>query len=218
MIKTGLEKLDKILGGGIKNGTITDIFGASATGKTQLVLQIITNSLLQGGSIFYQDTTGAFRPERLIDLLISRGFDSSFLDKVTVGRITNTSEQFYNISKIKEPNNFSLIVIDNISDLFSFEYSKEEQILEKTTQFAKYMKELSKITSEKKIPIIIVNMIRKSGENEQENLDSVVSLFTHIKIKLVKKSSNYEGEVFFTPLRKNQFNYKITKEGLFDST
>jgi DNA repair protein RAD51 len=218
MIKTGLEKLDSILGGGIKNGTITDIFGASSTGKTQLALQIMTNSLLQGDSIFYQDTTGTFRPERLVDLLKSKGSDSSFLDKVTVGRITNTSEQLYSISKIKESNNFSLVVVDNVSDLFSFEYSKEEQIRDKTTQFAKYMKELSKITSDKKIPIIIVNMIRKVGESEQENLDSVVSLFTHIKIKLVKKSANYEGEVFFTPLRKNQFNYKITKNGLIDST
>ncbi|WP_420888034.1 hypothetical protein [Candidatus Nitrosotenuis chungbukensis] len=35
MISTGLKRLDDLLGGGIKNGIITDIFGASSTGKTR---------------------------------------------------------------------------------------------------------------------------------------------------------------------------------------
>ncbi len=81
MISTGLEKLDELLGGGIKNGIITDIFGASSTGKTQLVLQIAANSLSQGGTILYQDTTGSFRPERLLDMLGPKGLNAALLDK-----------------------------------------------------------------------------------------------------------------------------------------
>jgi DNA repair protein RAD51 len=104
-----------------------------------------------------------------------------------------------------------------VTDLFSFEYSKEEQIREKTTQFAKYMKELSQVAFDKKVPIIIVNMIRKIGEHEYENLESIVSLFTHVKIKLSKNSS-YEGQVFISPMTKKQFQYKITKDGLIDLT
>lgn len=216
MIKTGLEKLDNILGGGIRNGTITDIYGASSTGKTQLALQIMSNSLLEGGTIFFQDTTGTFRPERLLELFKSKGMSSDLLDNVKVARITNTSEQLDNISKINE-SNFSLVIIDNVTDLFSFEYSKDEHTLEKITQFAKYMKELSKVAIDKNIPILIINMIRKVGEVEQENLDSVISLFTHIKIKLSKKQSAYGGEVFLSPLKKDQFCYKITKEGLVEA-
>jgi len=215
MIKTGLEKLDNILGGGIRNGTITDIFGASGTGKTHLALQIMVNSLLEGDTIFYQDTTGTFRPERLLDLFKPKGLDPSFLNKITVARITNTAEQIDNISKINE-SSFSLVIIDNVTDLFSFEYSKEEQIREKTIQFARYMRELSKVAHDKKIPIIIINIMRKIGENEQENMEPIVSLFTHTKIKLSKKLSNYEGQVSMSPLKKNQFWYKITKEGLVD--
>jgi DNA repair protein RAD51 len=217
MIKTGLEKLDNILGGGIKSGIITDIFGASGTGKSQLALQIMASSLLEGGTTFYQDTTGNFRPERMLEMFKPRGLDPSLLDRITVGRITNTSEQLSNIPKIYE-SNFSLVVVDNVSDLFSFEYSKEGQILEKTNQFAQYMRELSKAALDKNIPIIIVNMIRKIDEKEQENLEPIVSLFTHAKIKLAKKSQNYEGQVILSPLKKNQFWYKITKEGLVELT
>ncbi|TBR11141.1 MAG: recombinase RecA [Candidatus Nitrosotenuis sp.] len=216
MISTGLEKLDELLGDGIKNGIITDIFGASSTGKTQLVLQIAVNCLSQGGTILYQDTTGNFRPERLLDMLKPKELDVALLDKITVGRITNTQEQFSAISKI-EQSDFSLVIIDNITDLFSFEYSKEEQILEKNKQFTKYMKQLASVVFEKKIPVVAVNMIRKINDTEQENLDSVMSLFTHIKIKLSKKPTNYMGEVF-PHSGENQFHYKIEKNGLMSST
>lgn len=215
MISTGLENLDELLGGGIKNGIVTDIFGASGTGKTQLVLQIMANSLLHGGTVLYQDTTGNFRPERLLDMLRPKALDASLLDNITVGRITNVQEQFKAISKIEQAN-FSLVIIDNITDLFSFEYSKEDQILEKNKQFTKYMKQLASIVFEKKIPVVVVNMIRKINDTEQENLGSVMSLFTHIKIKLSKKQSSYMGEVF-PHSGENRFYYKIEKNGLTDA-
>lgn len=210
MIRTGLEKLDEVLGDSIRSGTITDVFGESGAGKTQLVMQIIANSVLDN-NVFYQDTTGNFRPERLLEMVPSK--DPKFLDKITVGRITNVKEQQSSLDKIKE-SDFSLIVIDSVTDLFSFEYPKEEQFLEKTTQFSKYMKRLSQIAFETKIPIIITNMMRKVDQTEQENMESIISLYTHIKIKLAKKQAIYEGQVFLNPIKKNQFSYVITKQGL----
>jgi len=216
MIKTGLDKLDEILGGGLKSGTITDIFGASGTGKTQLALQIMLQSLSENNKILYQDTTGGFRPERLIEMTM-RQTDSNFLDKISVSRVTNVTEQQNSLEQITQ-SDFSLIVIDNVTDLFSFEYPKEEQILQKTTQFSKYMKRLSQIALETKIPILLTNMIRKIDDTEQENMDSIISLYTHIKIKLVKTQSQYIGQVLINPLQKNQFSYTITKRGLVETT
>ena len=210
MIRTGLEKLDEILGDSIRSGTITDVFGESGAGKTQLVMQIIANSILDN-NVFYQDTTGNFRPERLLEMVPSK--DPKFLDKITVGRITNVKEQQSSLDKIKK-SDFSMIVIDSVTDLFSFEYPKEEQFLEKITQFSKYMKRLSQIAFETKIPIIVTNMMRKVDQTEQENMESVISLYTHIKIKLAKKQASYEGQVFLNPIKKNQFSYMITKQGL----
>lgn len=210
MIRTGLEKLDEILGDSLRSGTIMDVFGESGAGKTQLVMQIIANSVLEN-NVFYQDTTGNFRPERLLEMVPSK--DPKFLDKITVGRITNVKEQQNSLDKIKKTD-FSLIVIDSVTDLFSFEYPKEEQFLEKTTQFSKYMKRLSQIAFETKIPIIITNMMRKVEQTEQENMESIISLYTHMKIKLAKKQASYEGQVFLNPIQKNLFSYIITKQGL----
>src|SRR3989344_342394 len=131
MICTSIKKLDHFLNGGIKEGIILDIFGASATGKTQLTMQICVNALQEGRKILFQDTTGEFRPERMLEIMKFRDMNPNLLDKVTVGRITNTSEQIQYLSKIKKLESFSLIVVDNVTDLFSFEYSSGKNFLEK---------------------------------------------------------------------------------------
>ena len=217
MISTGIKKLDNYLGGGIKGGIITDIFGASGTGKTQLTMQISINSLLDGNQVLFQDTTGQFRPERMLDLIKIRNLETNLLDRVKVGRITNSSEQIQFLSKIKDQD-FSLVVIDNVTDLFSFEYGKEEQNLEKNVTFMQYMHELSLISIQKKLPIVVTNIIRKIDDLEIENLDKSISMFTHMKIKLSKIGKKYSCEIFPSFLEKKEFPYQITKEGLIESS
>lgn len=217
MISTGINKLDSLLGGGIRGGMITDIFGATGTGKTQLTMQISINSLSDGGQVLFLDTTGKFRPERMLDLIKIRNLDPNLLDRVKVARITNSAEQIKFLSKIKE-NDYSLVVIDNVTDLFSFEYKKDDQILEKNAAFMQYMHELSSISIEKKLPIVITNIVRKIDDIENENLAKAISIFTHIKIKLLKKGPKYSCEIFPSLLKKKEFLYQISKEGLIESS
>jgi len=82
MIPTSIKKLDQILGGGIRDSLIIDIFGARGTGKTELAMQIAINSLLSGGKVFFQDTTGKFRPERMHKVIHERQLDVSLLENV----------------------------------------------------------------------------------------------------------------------------------------
>ena len=216
MISTGLQKLDKFLSGGIPDGVIVDIFGGRGTGKTLLLLQILINSIKNGGNILYLDTSGGFRPERILEIQKELKIEIDLLEKITVSRITNTSEQIKSLQNIVE-NNFSLIVIDNITDLFSYEYRTDESIFEKNSLFMKYMHELSKFAITKKIPIVVTNMIRAIDDKEVENMQSVIDPFTHIKIHLFKNSSNFNGEIYWA-LKKENFSYTITKIGLSDDT
>ena len=218
MIQTSIKTLDKILDGGIKNGIITDIFGANGTGKTQLCMQIAANSLQKGGKVLFLDTTGEFRPERLLEILENNQLKKSLLDNVTVGRVTNTSEQIHYLSKIQNLDDFSLIIIDNVSDLFSFEYAKEKKELDKRILFMNYMHNLSLFAIQKKIPIIVTNMIRKIDDIEIENLEKPINLFTHMKIRLEKKGTKFFGQLLPTFGNRRQFSYVITKQGLVEQS
>ena len=216
MISTGLQKLDNFLSGGIPNGVIVDIFGGNGTGKTQLLLQLSINSIKNGGRVLYLDTTGGFRPERILEIQKQSNKQINFLEQITVSRITNTSEQIKSI-KIFESNNFSLIVIDNVTDLFSYEYKRDESIFEKNSLFIKYMYELSKFAITKKIPIVVTNMIRTIDDKEVENMKSAIDPFTHIKIQLSKNSSKFKGKIYWA-LNEEYFFYKIHVSGMVDCT
>ena len=207
MISTGLKKLDQFLGGGIKEGLITDVYGSSGTGKTQLILQISLNVLKNGGQVLFQDTTNGFRPERLVEIMGKQEINSALLEKIKVGLITNTTQQIQYLSKISIKN-FSLIVIDNITDLFSFEYSKKEHALEKHIFFMKYMHNLSNIAINTKIPIIVTNTVGKINDFETENLEKSISMFTHVKIRLSKNNNERICQVI-SPFENKKFSYML---------
>jgi DNA repair protein RAD51 len=212
MISTGLQKLDTFLSGGIPNGVIIDIFGGNGTGKTQLVLQLSINSIKNGGNVLFLDTTGGFRPERILEIQKKSNLDINLLDKITVSRITNTSEQINLLNTLGE-SNFSLIVIDNVTDLFSYEYKNNKSIFEKNSLFMKYMHDLSAYAISHKIPIVITNMIRNMDDKEIENMANAIDLFTHIKIHLSKNSSAFNGEIY-SAFNKESFSYTITTSGI----
>lgn len=71
-LTSGSRELDKLLGGGIETGSITEVFGEFRTGKTQLCHTLAVTCQLpisQGGGegkCLYIDTEGTFRPERLL--------------------------------------------------------------------------------------------------------------------------------------------------------
>jgi DNA repair protein RAD51 len=215
MISTGLKKIDDFLSGGIPDGVIVDIFGGNGTGKTQLLLQLSINSIKNGGKVLFLDTTGGFRPERILEIQKKSNSNLNLLNNILVSRITNTSEQINSIKNFKE-NNFSLIIIDNITDLFSYEYKNNQSIFKKNSLFMKYMRELSLYAVTHKVPIVITNMIRNSNEQEVENMSTAIDLFTHIKIHLFKNSSIYNGEIS-SPFNKENFSYTITSSGLSDA-
>jgi len=216
MISTGLQKLDEFLLGGIPSGVITDIYGANGTGKTQLLLQISINAIKDGGTVLYLDTTGGFRPERILEMQKHQNLEGQILDKITVSRITNTSEQINSIKNFNKVN-FSLIVVDNITDLFSYEYKTEKSIFKKNSLFMKHLHDLSLIAINNNIPIVITNMIRNIGDKEVENMRKAIDLFTHIKIKLTKNSTKYHGEVNWL-LNQHTFSYIIGPTGLSEYT
>jgi DNA repair protein RAD51 len=73
-LTTGSKELDKLLGGGIETGSITEMFGEFRTGKTQLAHTLCVTcqlSLEHGGGegkALYIDTEGTFRPQRLVSI------------------------------------------------------------------------------------------------------------------------------------------------------
>ena len=152
--------------------------------------------------ILFIDTTVEFRPERFLQMIQSRNLPTSLLDNLHVSRVTDTQKQI-EVLKSFEKDSFSLLIIDNITDLFSFEYSKKEHVIEKNVNFGNYMINLSKLALSKNIPIIITNQILLYDEKNYERMQTQLENYVHQKIQLEKIKNNYACKVI-TPLLKRQ--------------
>ncbi len=209
---TGLSCLDEFFDGKIPDGILVDVFGPSAIGKTQLAMQISVNTVSETNKILFQDTTGAFRPERMLEMLRSNNLPTQYLNNVSVSRITNVSEQLNILSTI-DPSQYSLIVIDGISELFSFEYGNPDQFFEKNRLFLKYIRSLSSYALENKITILFTNVMRTIDDKQVENNSQILDMFTHVKIKL-EKVNDCSYFTCFTAFDKIRFPFQIMSPGL----
>ncbi len=185
MISTGLGRIDAALGGGFKAG-IMDVYGGPAAGKTQFVLHMTKREIAAGGRALFQDTTGKFRPERLREMLLADGMSENLLESVDVSRVTNSKEQQITLDRLGR---HSLLVIDDITELFSFDYPHKLQLRRKNIIFSRYMMKLSRLSLEREMPVLAVNSVRSIDSVEKETMWRAMDMFTHIKMRL-----SVEGE------------------------
>jgi len=213
MISSQIGSLDKIFSGGLQNGTITEISGLRGTGKTHLALQFGIEFLSKNEKVFFIDTTVEFRPERFLQMLQSRNLPSSLLENLRVSHVTNTQKQI-DVLEHFQNNHFSLLIIDNITDLFFFEYSKKEHLIEKNVNFGNYMIKLSKLTQSNDIPVIITNQVLSHNDISYQRMHIQLENYIHQRIQLEKIKNRYTCKVSSPFIFDAKFDYKITNSGI----
>lgn len=62
------RRIDKLLGGGLREGTLVEVAGETASGKTQLCLSAAATTANRGEEVLFVDTTGSFAPQRVVEM------------------------------------------------------------------------------------------------------------------------------------------------------
>src|SRR2546422_5476059 len=101
---------------------ITDIYGESGSGKSQLCFTLCANCASEGCAAIFVDTAGTFRPERVVQISGSQ----STLEKIVFVRALNTLDQANAVRKILDMGP-RLVVFDTLTSLFSAEYSGRDR-------------------------------------------------------------------------------------------
>lgn len=65
---TGIEAIDRLTGGGIERGTLTEICGADSSGRTALVSSILSRATREGECCVWIDAAGAFDPASAVEM------------------------------------------------------------------------------------------------------------------------------------------------------
>jgi RecA/RadA recombinase len=226
-ISTGSKAIDALLGGGIRTGMLTGIYGEAGSGKSQLCFTLCANCAKEDTSAIFVDTVGTFRPERIMEISGSQ----LALEKITYVRAFTTIDQINAIKKILDTRP-TLVVVDSLTSLFSTEYSGPER----HRALMKYLHKLALLAISSGCAIVVTNMVRaappitlidQAGRNvaqafvpwqQYEYLGSSVSIYSHMRIKLeiVDGAKSSFRAVLVQPGGKEPVPFAITVLGVSD--
>jgi RecA/RadA recombinase len=207
-------------------GMITDLYGESGSGKTQMGFTASVNCVKNGGKVLYVDTAGTFRPERIAEIAGGK----SVLESITYLRALGTADQIDAMKRIPELDP-DLIIVDTVTGLFSAEYAGPARHIE----VMKHLRDLAIIALTSRAAVVVTNMVRnvpativdQAGRNvavavipsqQREYLGSSVSIFSHVKVKLEiidPKRSVFRAKLVQPP-KANTVEFAITASGICD--
>lgn len=197
-VPIGIAAVDDMLGGGIPPGIIVDVFGGHGTGKTQIMMQAAARFAACGKRVLFVDTTGTFRPERVLQMAGASASHEAILGMISVARVQNVAEQEGVIARLLQQQTrhgpaegFDLVVVDSLTDLFSYEYSRYGDLRERNRMFFGYMRSLARLAVHHGVSIMTSNVVRRSGDAEVENMAAEVDMFAHVRIRLYRGESDY---------------------------
>lgn len=168
-ITTGSAELDRLLGGGIETGSITEIFGEFRTGKSQICHTLAVNCQLpvdMGGAeakCIYIDTEGTFRPERLIAVAERYNISGdSVLDNVAVARAYNSDHQtqlLIKASAMMSESRYGLLIVDSATALYRTDFSGRGELSARQMHLARFLRLLLRLADEFGCAVVITNQV-----------------------------------------------------------
>jgi RecA/RadA recombinase len=205
---------------------ITDVYGESGSGKTQLCFTAAVNCIKKGGRVLFVDTAGTFRPERILE--ISR--TSEVLGHIKYLRALGTRDQIAVVHQIADLGP-QLVVIDTVTGLFSSEYSGPARHL----AVMKHLRDLAVGAITSRCAIMVTNMIRNAPavldrsagkialtvvpSQQREFLGSSVSIYSHFKLKfeIVDPKRSLFRAKLIQPPKPSAVEFRISDSGVADT-
>jgi DNA repair protein RadA len=169
-ISTGSKNLDDLLLGGIETHAITEFYGSTGIGKSQICYTLAVMAV-QSGKIIYIDTEGKFRPERLVTIAHSRGLDihvKDWLSNILYVNAMTSYQQEVLLSKSlntvleNEERDISLLIVDSIISNYRAEFLGPRNIVERQQRLYRLMNQLSRIAHNYGIAVVITNQVNYS--------------------------------------------------------
>ncbi len=226
-IPTGSINFDSLLGGGISISKLTEFFGSSGVGKTQLLFQIIAKNV-QEHEIIFVDTESTFSPSRITQLLEYHGENSSegLLKRIHYLRLNDFKEQIASLKVIegllrKKPN-VRIILIDSLTNLFRSRLWGKDLIMIRQQLLNYYISELRNIAENYKVAIAVTNQVLSSPteENGPWEMKAVGGNIIQHGIQTRVMMQKRQNEKFIAKiissshLHPNSVEYTITKIGI----
>ena len=198
LISSGSLLIDKILGGGIGKGRITEIYGAESSGKTTLCLQFAAQCQKAGGRVAFIDAENALDTAYAEHLGVN-------VDEMIFTQ-PNSGEQALEIADaLAKSGEVDLIIIDSVAALVPQAELDGEMgdvtIGLQARMMSKAMRKLTGTLNEHQCAIIFINQIRMKintgfmmGNPETTTGGNALKFYASQRIELKKTTSIKSGD------------------------
>jgi len=230
---TGSKAFNNILGGGMETGVMTEFFGHSGSGKTQIcynlcinVQQPVTLGGLEGRAS-YIDTENKFSSKRIVEIATERNLDSErVLKNIILATPVNSLDQEASLEKIasilEKENKIKLVILDSIINHYRLEFKGRESLSERQAKLEKCVRLLSNIAQLYNVAVVITNQVNSEPDSfTQKQIALGGNVLAHAskhRIEMRTIGKNFCAKIFSSsslPLWDTSFS--ITKSGIADS-
>jgi len=204
-ISTGSRCLDNLLEGGVETGTVTQIFGASGTGKTSICLMIANSAVNQGYKVAYIDTEG-LSPERVNQIFVRENLKGIYIYDVV--DFKQQSVAIKELAKLcKNEKDLKVVVVDSFTFLYRSELENYEKQVKAKRELIAQLTFLLGLARKFDLAVIITNQMFtdvKTGEERPlggpsiDHISKVILGLERVgdrrRAILIKHRSKPEGE------------------------
>lgn len=198
LLSSGSLLIDKVLGGGIGYGRITEIYGAESSGKTTLCLQFAAQCQKDGGRVAYIDV------ENALDVAYAQHLGVN-TDEMIFTQPSSGEQALEIADALAKSGEVNLIIIDSVAALTPQAELDGEMGDMNIGLLARLMsKALRKLTgtlNEKNCAIIFINQIRMKintgfmmGNPETTTGGNALKFYASQRIELRKTTSIKSGD------------------------
>jgi len=167
---TGSQDLNRILGGGLETGAITELIGEFGSGKTQICFTISVLAQLPveqggfGGKVCVIDTEGTFLPERIKQIADTRGLDSAaILQGVLVARAYNSEHQtilIKNLPQVVQEHGVKLVIVDSMIGHFRGEFIGRGTLSDRQQRIGSCLGALLRVAEAFNLAVVLTNQVQ----------------------------------------------------------
>jgi len=171
-IPTGCDPVDELLGGGFERGTVTQVYGPPAAGKTNLALSAAVETAAAGDTVVYVDTEG-LSVDRFEQIASARAEESGesvddLAARVVVESVHDFAEQE---EAVRDAADFaeraSLIVLDSATGFYRVERMEDSEEGDSLRRVAGQVTHLLGLARRHDLAVVITNQVFTDPDSDR---------------------------------------------------
>ncbi len=164
------DAIDNLLRGGLELEALYEVYGENGAGKTQMCYVACVEAINMFKShVVWIDCEDTFRPERIIEIAMSRGYVKSkeeaqdkffpFIHYIHASNTDKTEDAINNLSPSMDAKKPKLVIVDGAIGLFRAEYMGRGELAERQHRLSRFMDHLKGVSHIFNCCVLMTNQI-----------------------------------------------------------